>query len=196
MMKKKKFMMTAVPVLASILLGGCKEPPSHIKTLWRGCRLTIRVMVLSEVIGCFKEDLKELENENLETAVTIRDAAGQQKTQNDQVKELLDEGCNVLCHKSGRPGRSLKRLLTLPESMRCRLFFSTESLWQRIYSNGISCIMWGQRQNSPGRPAGRAGSGTGKREQQLDKTGTEKFNMWCWKERQDIRMPLSARKMQ
>ena len=29
--------------------------------------------------------------------MTIRDAAGQQKTQNDQVKELLDEGCNVLC---------------------------------------------------------------------------------------------------
>lgn len=99
MMKKKKFMMTAMPVLASILLGGCKEPPSDTpQRLHAGVAYYNQSdTFLSEVIGCFKEDLKELENENLETAVTIRDAAGQQKTQNDQVKELLDEGCNVLC---------------------------------------------------------------------------------------------------
>ena len=29
--------------------------------------------------------------------MTLRDAAGSQRTQNDQVKELLDAGCNVLC---------------------------------------------------------------------------------------------------
>lgn len=29
--------------------------------------------------------------------MTLRDAAGSQRTQNDQVKELIDAGCNVLC---------------------------------------------------------------------------------------------------
>lgn len=47
---------------------------------------------VGELLTCFKE---ECEERNL--AVTIRDAAGSQRTQNDQVKELLEEGCNVLC---------------------------------------------------------------------------------------------------
>ena len=33
----------------------------------------------------------------METTVTVRDAAGSQRTQNDQVKALIDEGSNVLC---------------------------------------------------------------------------------------------------
>ena len=45
MMKKKKFMMTAVPVLASILLGGCKEPPSDTpKDFMQGLPIIIRVI--------------------------------------------------------------------------------------------------------------------------------------------------------
>lgn len=52
---------------------------------------------LSELITCLKEELKSLESDHLETTVTIRDAAGSQRTQNDQVEELIDAGCNVLC---------------------------------------------------------------------------------------------------
>lgn len=52
---------------------------------------------LSELITCLKEELKSLEGDHLETTVTIRDAAGSQRTQNDQVEELIDAGCNVLC---------------------------------------------------------------------------------------------------
>ena len=52
---------------------------------------------LNELIGIFKESLKEIESDKLEVSVTIQDAAGVQKNQNDQVEELLDEGCNILC---------------------------------------------------------------------------------------------------
>lgn len=52
---------------------------------------------LSELLDCFKESLGELDGSGLKTAVTIRDAAGSQRTQNDQVKELIDGDCNVLC---------------------------------------------------------------------------------------------------
>lgn len=52
---------------------------------------------LSELLTCFKEELNNIGSDNLETTVTVRDAAGSQRTQNDQVKELIDAGCNVLC---------------------------------------------------------------------------------------------------
>ena len=29
--------------------------------------------------------------------MTVKNAAGSQRTQNDQVKELINAGCNVLC---------------------------------------------------------------------------------------------------
>lgn len=45
----------------------------------------------------FKEKLSDYGSEEFKTTVTLRDAAGSQRTQNDQVKELIDAGCNVLC---------------------------------------------------------------------------------------------------
>lgn len=52
---------------------------------------------LAELLECFKSQMKDLEEADLETVVAIRDAAGSQRTQNDQVQELIDAGCNVLC---------------------------------------------------------------------------------------------------
>lgn len=52
---------------------------------------------LNELLDCFREEIKKYEDEDIKTAVTVRDAAGLQRTQNDQVKELIDAGCNVLC---------------------------------------------------------------------------------------------------
>ena len=52
---------------------------------------------LGELLDCFKEQMDELETDELETIVTVRDAAGSQRTQNDQVRELINAGCNVLC---------------------------------------------------------------------------------------------------
>mgnify|MGYP001829277093 FL=1 len=52
---------------------------------------------LEQLINRFKEQLNELGGQEFKTTVTLRDAAGSQRTQNDQVKELIDAGCNVLC---------------------------------------------------------------------------------------------------
>ena len=52
---------------------------------------------LNELLTCFKEQLDTSGSDKPMTPVTIRDAAGSQRTQNDQVKELIDAGCNVLC---------------------------------------------------------------------------------------------------
>lgn len=52
---------------------------------------------ISQMISCLKEELEELENDGFTVTVTIRDAADLQRTQDDQVEELIDAGCNVLC---------------------------------------------------------------------------------------------------
>ena len=38
-----------------------------------------------------------MQNEDMDTVVMVRDAAGVQRTQDDQVKELINAGCDVLC---------------------------------------------------------------------------------------------------
>ncbi len=52
---------------------------------------------LSELIASLKEQLAGFETEMVKITVTQKDAAGSQRTQDDQVKEMLDAGCNVLC---------------------------------------------------------------------------------------------------
>ena len=52
---------------------------------------------LNELLDSFKEQLKEMQNEDMDTLVMVRDTAGVQRTQGDQVKELINAGCDVLC---------------------------------------------------------------------------------------------------
>lgn len=52
---------------------------------------------ISALIDSFKEQFNAYEQEGMAAAVTVMDAAGQQRIQNDQIKELINAGCNVLC---------------------------------------------------------------------------------------------------
>lgn len=52
---------------------------------------------LNELLDCFKKEIQNLESEERKISVTIQGAGGSQRTQDDQVKELIDGGCNVLC---------------------------------------------------------------------------------------------------
>lgn len=52
---------------------------------------------LNELLDCFKKEIRNLESEERKISVTIQGAGGSQRTQDDQVKELIDGGCNVLC---------------------------------------------------------------------------------------------------
>ena len=52
---------------------------------------------LNELLDCFKKEIQNLEPEERKISVTIQGAGGSQRTQDDQVKELIDGGCNVLC---------------------------------------------------------------------------------------------------
>ena len=99
-MKKEKVLMLGIIFCISMpFLSGCKVKQSdtlhkiHVGVAYYNQSDTF----LNELIACFKEEMEKLDKEKIETTVTIRDAAGSQRTQNDQVKELIDAGCNVLC---------------------------------------------------------------------------------------------------
>lgn len=97
-MKKRK--LAGVGVLLSVValfFCGCNEKEAQKKLHVGVTYYDQSDTYMNELIGSFKESLKKIESDNLEVSVTIRDAAGVQKNQNDQVEELIDEGCNVLC---------------------------------------------------------------------------------------------------
>lgn len=52
---------------------------------------------LDELLTCFREQLDYLKRDDCEITMTIRDAAGSQRTQDDQVASLITEGCDILC---------------------------------------------------------------------------------------------------
>ena len=52
---------------------------------------------LGQLIACLKNSFQEYEKDGYEIVMQVRSASGSQRTQDDQVKELIDSGCNVLC---------------------------------------------------------------------------------------------------
>lgn len=99
-MRKKKILLAGMIVLMNtVFLSGCgkshTEPSKkiHVGVTYYNQSDTF----LNELLGDFKESLKKLEDDQMRTSVTILDAAGSQRTQDDQVKELIDMGCDVLC---------------------------------------------------------------------------------------------------
>ena len=52
---------------------------------------------ISELLECVEDELGLLKDDSFQAAVTVRDGAGSQKIQNDQVEELINAGCDILC---------------------------------------------------------------------------------------------------
>ena len=99
-MGKMRFLAVGAAVcMTAGLLGGCaKQNPQVQRRLQVGVACYNQSdTFISELTASFKEQLEQYEQNGLTATVTLKDAAGVQRTQNDQVKELIDEGCNVLC---------------------------------------------------------------------------------------------------
>lgn len=98
---RKKNIITAGILFCMALQGlsGCKKQdlPSQ-QAIYIGVTYYDQSDIfLNELLDCFKEEIREMETEDKKVTMTIQGAGGSQKTQNDQVKELIAGGCNVLC---------------------------------------------------------------------------------------------------
>ncbi len=52
---------------------------------------------MNQLIDCFRNEMDGLGESGLDITVTVRGAGGSQITQDDQVKEMIGAGCNILC---------------------------------------------------------------------------------------------------
>ncbi len=98
-MNAKKIRISCILFLLCIcFLCGCEKQQSAAKNkLYVGITYYNQSdTFLSQLNICIREQLDQLENDDFEIIIAVRDAAGSQRTQDDQVKELIDAGCNIL----------------------------------------------------------------------------------------------------
>ena len=98
-MERKKGLIAGILICISLQLVSCGRQRLYIvEKLLVGFKYYDQSdTFLNQLLICLKEQLQEYENDAFETALTIRSADGSQRVQEDQVKELIDAGCNVLC---------------------------------------------------------------------------------------------------
>ena len=109
---------------------------------------------LNELIGCFKDELVKLEDSGFETALTVRDAAGAKRTQDDQVQELIDAGCNILCVNLVDRADPSEIIDLAREKDIPIIFFNREPVaedmmqWEKLYYVGADAEQSGMMQGS------------------------------------------------
>ena len=138
--------------LAGLLLSGCGQGrAAKQKTMKIGVTLYDQYdTFISHLMDTFKEDVYQLSQESGETiSLEVMDAAKSQSTQNDQVKMMIERGCDVICvnlvdrtepttitdmaEKSGVPIIFFNREL-VPEDL---------ERWDRLYYVGADAIQSG-----------------------------------------------------
>ena len=152
-MRKRKLAGIGVLLgVTALLFGGCNEKEAPQKLRVGVTYYDQNDTYLNELIGLFKESLKEIESDKLEVSVTIRDAAGVQKNQNDQVEELIDEGCNILCVNLVDRADPSEIIDLARESEVPIIFFNREPVaedlrqWEKLYYVGADAFESGQLQ--------------------------------------------------
>lgn len=105
-----------------------------------------------ELIDCFKNELETYKTEDLEVTAMVREAAGLEKTQNEQVKELIDAGCNVLCVNLVDRADPSEIIDTAREHDIPLIFFNREPVtedmmqWEKLYYVGAIARQSGELQ--------------------------------------------------
>ena len=118
---------------------------------------------LGELIDCFKTSLEEHNTGELEVTAMVREAAGSEKTQNEQVRELIDAGCNVLCVNLVDRADPSEIIDMARESDIPLIFFNREPVeedmlqWEQTYYVGAPARQSGQMQGELAADVIRAG---------------------------------------
>lgn len=109
-------------------------------------------LFISNLIQCFKNELNSQKGDSYDVMVTVRDAVGSQKTQNDQVKEMIDEGCNILCINLVDRTDPSEIIDCAKEKNIPIIFFNREPVaedmmqWDKLYYVGAKARQSGQMQ--------------------------------------------------
>ena len=97
-------------------------------------------------------ELNSQKGDSYDVMVTVRDAVGSQRTQNDQVKEMIDEGCNILCINLVDRTDPSEIIDSAKEKNIPIIFFNREPVaedmmqWDKLYYVGAKARQSGQMQ--------------------------------------------------
>ena len=148
---------------------------------------------VSQMMTDFNEYAAEQEEQTgIAINVEVYNAAGSQSTQNSQVEEMLDAGCNVICVNLVDRTEPTTIIDMAEKNNVPVIFFNRELVeedlerWDRVYYVGAKAF-----ESCRGRSR-RMRSG---RIRMRIRTATAYSSMWCWREKPDIRMRLCARSM-
>lgn len=99
MKSKKRMAFVWVLFMAMLLMCSCgKKKQNETDKIYVGVACYDQNdSYIRELIDCFEKQMESYESGGNRVIVTVRDASGSQRVQNDQVEELIDSGCNVLC---------------------------------------------------------------------------------------------------
>lgn len=97
-LNKIRMALLALSVCTVVLCACGRQQPDAKNHLYAGVACYNKSdTFINQFITCLKDQFDKLGTDDFEVSMTIRDAAGSQRTQDGQVKELIAAGCNILC---------------------------------------------------------------------------------------------------
>lgn len=154
-MKIKKYLAAGmVCCMILLLFAGCgrKKPEIPVKIQAGIIVYNQSDVFLGELVTCLRQQFEELGSGDLEITVMVRDAAGSQRTQDDQVRELIDMDCNVLCVNLVDRADPSEIIDLARENDVPIIFFNREPVaedmmqWEKLYYVGADARQSGQMQ--------------------------------------------------
>lgn len=107
---------------------------------------------IGELVNTFKKECSTMEKQGYTISMTIMDAAKSQRVQDDQVKQMIDDGCNVLCVNPADRTEASEIIDAAREKDIPVIFFNREPVkedlerWDKLYYVGGKAKQSGEMQ--------------------------------------------------
>ena len=154
--RKIKNAMALIGLMGILLYGACGSEKKEIpKQIYIGVACyDQRDTFLGELLENFKRECRTLEKRGYDISLTIMDAANSQRTQDDQVQEMIGNGCDILCVNLADRTDPSQIITAAQEHDIPIIFFNREPVeedlmqWEKLYYVGCdaeqSGIMQGE----------------------------------------------------
>ena len=146
--------MALIGLMGILLYGACGSEKKEIpKQIYIGVACyDQRDTFLGELLENFKRECRTLEKRGYDISLTIMDAANSQRTQDDQVQEMIGNGCDILCVNLADRTDPSQIITAAQEHDIPIIFFNREPVeedlmqWDQLYYVGAEAKQSGQMQ--------------------------------------------------
>ncbi len=146
--------MALIGLMGILLYGACGNEKKEIpKQIYIGVACyDQRDTFLGELLENFKRECRTLEKRGYDISLTIMDAANSQRTQDDQVQEMIGNGCDILCVNLADRTDPSQIITAAQEHDIPIIFFNREPVeedlmqWDQLYYVGAEAKQSGQMQ--------------------------------------------------